>query len=424
MPYIASSYIIKSMTKQGYENIQLSLKSLSHKHVLLEELAFNNNDTVNIDTILISFDLPNLFNKKVDTITIDGLNYNFENTSSNTAPFSYELVKPVMNKHIDRLNTPGSQSQPFKNLNITDSHIRFVNKHVLFDAPFEMAFKSHKDLTLRLPHAAIDINKNNISLEKVETSFELKPDSTKSPGLWSIDNIALSKSNKSTDDTFSASGTMTLKSNLISIDGTLTIHALNNNLDFTLELTPNDIQSSTLKTLPYNFLWKGGSIKIKEHHFVLSKPTHELRVEVKRVSLGALLEALTGEKVSATGTLSGEIPLIIAKDASIQYKDATLNADGPGTISMPASTIPGSGSQINFVREILKELNFTQLSISLSEDENTPPVTLSLTGSNPKIENGRPINLNVNLTGDVITFLQQNILYFNDPKTLLRHELP
>lgn len=168
--------------------------------------------------------------------------------------------------------------------------------------------------------------------------------------------------------------------------------------------------------------WKEGRLAAENVAVQLKgdKPV-KLALEVSNVSIAELMGALTGDRVSATGAISGTLPVLVKRIGEIQLLQGELKAGGPGSITMPPDVIPGDNEQVALVRQILENLQYTSLSIttSVGEDGETG-VLMTLEGNNPKVYDGRPVKLNVNLTGDVLEFIQQNILLLTSPETLLK----
>ena len=74
------------------------------------------------------------------------------------------------------------------------------------------------------------------------------------------------------------------------------------------------------------------------------------------------------------------------------------------------------------LREILEDFGYTRLSIAMNSDKkNNLGILMSIEGSNPAVYNGRAVKLNVNLTGDVLDFIRQNIMLLTNPESILEH---
>lgn len=167
--------------------------------------------------------------------------------------------------------------------------------------------------------------------------------------------------------------------------------------------------------------WKEGNLAARGIRVTLGTAQKtNFNLEVAHVSIGALMQSLTGEKVTATGAVSGAIPVTIGKDGAVDFGQGTLTAEGPGSIVMPPEAIPGDNEQIALVRDIMKDFRYSQLAIAMDPAaEKGLSVMLTVEGSNPAVYNGRSVKLNVRLTGDVLDFIRQNIIFLTDPETLL-----
>jgi hypothetical protein len=145
-----------------------------------------------------------------------------------------------------------------------------------------------------------------------------------------------------------------------------------------------------------------------------------VNTKVQKVSIDALLQKLTGERVSATGTVSGSVPIIVKRDGSFMVGKGSLQADGEGQIQMPGDVIPGDNQQVALVRQILEDLHYKVLTAAVETNgDKGITVHLSLEGNNPDVYGGRPVKLNVNLTGDLLDFIRQNAMLITNPEKLL-----
>ena len=170
--------------------------------------------------------------------------------------------------------------------------------------------------------------------------------------------------------------------------------------------------------------WQGGTLST-QNASVSWKGDERLRatVSVRQLPLDALLKALTSGHASATGLVSGELPLVVYSDNSFSVRGASLNAASGGTIALSPDAIPGDNAQVELVTSVLGNFHYDQLSLSLESDKAKQlSMLLQLSGNNPDMYNGREVKLNVRLTGDVLSFLQQSVLPMGDPKQFLEQK--
>jgi hypothetical protein len=160
-------------------------------------------------------------------------------------------------------------------------------------------------------------------------------------------------------------------------------------------------------TLP----WQGGTISVKKLHVPYFETTPlDLSLNVKNVSLDALLSASTGSKARATGVVSGVLPVIVTRDGSFTLKNGSLKTASGGVINLSPDLIPGDIPQVALVRDALKDFRYTDFSMAIkSADDKQLSMLLSLQGNNPDVYNGRTVKLNVHLTGDVVELMTQTM---------------
>lgn len=191
-------------------------------------------------------------------------------------------------------------------------------------------------------------------------------------------------------------------------------------------LVRKDFSNITINIGSAALSWKGGELTAREVRInPTANPAAKFNVHIQHVSVDELLQALTGNRVSATGTVSGVLPVIVGADGSLSFGKGSLKTDAPGSLSMPPESVPGDNQQVDLVRQILKEFHYNGLSIAISKQQgNRVSVMISLQGNNPGMYDGRLVNLNVNLTGDVLDYIKQNVLLLTDPQSFLNQGHP
>lgn len=215
-----------------------------------------------------------------------------------------------------------------------------------------------------------------------------------------------------------SSGTVTMAGNAIEINGSLTSADKKWHSDFALKL---GTAKAGLRVKNTTIPWKKGRISIKDISlpFAGNAPI-KLNIRVEKVDLAELMSALTGNRITAQGLVSGRVPLAISRDGKITVGSGSLGAIGPGTIIMPPETIPSNDGKVNLVKDIMKNLHYEILNITAAPDEKgNLAVKMAVEGNNPDVQNGHPVKLNINLTGNLLDFLEQNIMMFSKPEKLI-----
>ncbi len=146
-----------------------------------------------------------------------------------------------------------------------------------------------------------------------------------------------------------------------------------------------------------------------------------LPLQVKQVALQPLMETLAAGKATATGNVSGALPIRLTRSGDLFIEKSTLAADAPGLLTLSPEVIPGDNPALSIARNVLSNLHYTTLALALEmQDAHALGAELKVEGSNPAVENGRPIKLTVHLSGDVLNLLRQNITLLNDPARFIQ----
>ena len=148
-----------------------------------------------------------------------------------------------------------------------------------------------------------------------------------------------------------------------------------------------------------------------------------LTLHMQDASLSGLLQGATGGRATATGLVSGNVPLTLTGEGTLVVGQGHLTAYQGGVITLSPDAIPGDNAQVALVRDIMKSFHYSTLLVSVGSDKDKKlSILLSLGGNNPDVYNGQEVKLNVQLSGDLLDLLQQSILPLADPKQLLKDE--
>src|SRR5690606_3343690 len=129
---------------------------------------------------------------------------------------------------------------------------------------------------------------------------------------------------------------------IINIDGTAQSKDGKTVIDFTAVQNLADAAQNKVTVTRAAIPWKGGTLSARNVNVPLTgdKPI-SFNLQVADLSIDELLRAMTGERVSATGTVGGSLPLTISRKGVITPGNGTLKANSTGAISMPPGLIPG-----------------------------------------------------------------------------------
>jgi hypothetical protein len=262
--------------------------------------------------------------------------------------------------------------------------------------------KDHKNIRVHnmkvtfLPAAGTDSWKGKWSTEKVEVEgIEVPPLS--GAGNWASDKeTKVDGEFKSADTSYRSS--------------------------FTLVYASDAPDHSRLQVSEAQVPWNGGLMTARNVTVPLSsKRAITIPLNVQKISLDALMQAITGKRASATGTLSGTIPITVDADGNPTIGEGMLQTTAPGTLTLAPDVIPGDNAQVTMVRDILKNFHYDAFSMKIEQGKDKKlSILLSLSGNNPDVYNGKAVKLNVQLTGDLLNLIQQSLLPLENPKNYLK----
>lgn len=166
--------------------------------------------------------------------------------------------------------------------------------------------------------------------------------------------------------------------------------------------------------------WAGG--RLRAEPFVIAPGAAERTVTLRAdgVHLGPLLNLAAVEGLDATGTVSGRLPVRIAKDA-IHLDDGVLEADAPGTLRYdpadPPSFLQGEeGSPTDLLRGALTDFRFETLRATVDGQAGGDlRVGIAIRGANPTFYDGHPVALNLKVSGALDRILRQSLDTYRIP---------
>lgn len=159
-----------------------------------------------------------------------------------------------------------------------------------------------------------------------------------------------------------------------------------------------------------------------------------LKLNVAQQPLAQLLAAFGQAPLSATGEVEGVIPVRIdLKKGEISFDDANLHSRSGGVMKLAPETLPAQGTEVGLLRDLMADFHFETLQVSVggmaslapktdSKNTDTLAIQLRLEGKNPAVYDGKPVHLNINLTGDLVSLMQQSLLPMLNPAQWMHEE--
>ncbi len=131
------------------------------------------------------------------------------------------------------------------------------------------------------------------------------------------------------------------------------------------------------------------------------------RLTIEGLSLAPLVEGFEIAALAAEGTIDADILFSFTEDGRLFIDEGRLTARGPGVLRYRAADPPpllaGQGQGVELLFTALADFRYQSLTAILHgylDQELT--VELRLSGSNPELYEGHPIELNVNLEAPIL----------------------
>ncbi len=154
----------------------------------------------------------------------------------------------------------------------------------------------------------------------------------------------------------------------------------------------------------------GGTIKSHDYSYDVAAVEGRLNLDVLNVSLDEIL-ALEDENLSSEGRLNGSVPIQINK-GKVSVSAGSIAAIEPGGFirykpSEAVRSTIADDEQMVLVMDALSNFHYHGLDTQLDySEEGVMVANIALKGSNPEVQSGREIHLNLSLQENVATLLR------------------
>lgn len=168
----------------------------------------------------------------------------------------------------------------------------------------------------------------------------------------------------------------------------------------------------------------GGEVHLPRGDFDLATGSGYLPLAVTGLQLSAVLGLMQDPALDGTGILDGSLPLrLTAMQPALEQ--GWLAARPPGGVLsyVAAANVLASVEQpaLRLTMRAIRDLRYQRLETRVDyKDDGTLALAVNLLGSNPEIEGGRPIQLNLNVTQNLLQLLQSLRLSGNIEQQLQR----
>jgi hypothetical protein len=153
----------------------------------------------------------------------------------------------------------------------------------------------------------------------------------------------------------------------------------------------------------------GGKFWLGETRIDPAAERHDLTLRIDDLDLAQALKILEVPGLSASGRLSGAIPITLIGEA-VAIKAGRLDAQEPGILRFrsanAARLLSGGGEDVDLMLRALENFHYDELSLAIEKTaQGDSQLTLSLLGKNPDVREGHPFRLNINIEGNTDSIL-------------------
>ncbi len=420
--------IVAALAQQGITQAHLTIDHVGWQGLTLADISLGDDPPLTLARATIGWQLRALLGGRVEAITLSGLNITLAEGSSG---WGLAVLEALSARQAPAAPTPiaipltqaALARLPLSELRLEEATLRVTGAAVQATLPFTLTGQSGPPARLELKSGAtsIGMGKNTLTLGGITLALTLDEAGGQWRGDWQIRDIT-SPAHAAMIPPLHARGTLTLDADTLLLTGNLSSVDESHRARFTLRHRLHDPTATTLALSKAQLPWNGGTIRLTDTSIALNGTAPiALVLTLADVPVDALLKTLTSERGTATGTVSGTLPMSITRDGRVRIGNSSLRANGPGVITLAPDLIPGDNPQVGLVRDVLKNLHYSVLDLGLTmADGKNLAVLLKVEGNNPDVERGRAVKLQVQLSGDLLDLITQNLTLIQDPESLLQ----
>lgn len=415
-----------SLESVGFQTPELKVASIGFHKLQLKDLAAGSGNALTLGQITFEYSPQTLLQQRLYSVALTGIKLN---AVKDEGAWNIQGMKapPQNDKPRELFHIPITSAQlndiPFDQLSISESEIHGQNGKARFVIPIGLTFQKDPEPKLTYAASQLSLKQGPLSIvtQAVKVEISKKVGDDKWLGNWRVEEVKVGGAPQDIPP-LTGEGSLTVNQDSIRVAGQFVSSDQAYRINFSLDYFLSEPSTSQLHLLKALLPWQGGTLSAS--NVVVSYPMTSdlsLNINVNHVSLSALMHLITGKDTTASGDITGILPIVVTKDGTIRVQNGKLSTEAPGVIAMPPGSIPGDNEQVETVRNILKNLHYKTLSMAVDESkDNKLIVLMALEGQNPDVYAGRTVKLNVRLAGDVLNFFAQNVLLLTKPETLLQ----
>lgn len=421
----ATNRIKALLERRGINVVSLQVESLGTSLVMLKEIVLGETHPLKADRIAVSYNFEGIRKGKLDSLTVQQPSLTFYRQENR---WLLGGLEPLMKEtSATKAHLPVNESafaRVPELVNVEGGQVHMEGNGFRAEIPFAAHVSKEDGLRAELTSKGVTFTKEpyTVSTGAIRLTPILNTAKKQWEGTMSADAITLTGINPPPPP-LNLTGNFTAGAEHASVNFTLkdkekTIRA---NGTLKLPIAAPDKGTLTLKSVAYP--WGGGTLSAKNVAVSLSgKKPINVALKVQDVDLAQLMSTLAQGKVSGTGNVNGVFPITYYPDGKITLAGGEAQAQGTGVLAMSPEIIPATEQkQMASVKTLLENFHYNSLKIRLSLDkEENSAIGLTIEGNNPEVFGGKPVKLNVNITGDIVPLLRQSLIPLSDARQLLK----
>lgn len=424
----AEKKLVAILVAKGFTPAQLSIDHMGLHGLVLKDVALGE-PALKLSTLTLAYQPRALLDGRIEDVEITGLSIR---AAEGDEGWSVEGVQHLLQQKSGGapaaipVTKAALAALPLSSIAVRESHLSVAGKAIQAELPLSILLQQKGAAKLKLESNAptVQFGENKVAIGRIGMDVLLDDGKPQWNGTWAVEDMVVTSEALAVPP-LNASGSATIFADSIELSGTATSKDGSYKADFSLHYSLNKPAESFALLKQLNMPFNGGRLATHNVKFILDgkKRALNFNLALSEIDVNALMQTLTSNRATGTGVVSGNVPVTISAGGKISIGKGVLKAQGPGQIALAPDVIPGDNAQVTVVRDVMKNLQYKVLALEFGMAENNQlSAKLAVEGQNPDVEGGRPIKLTINLSGDLLDLILQNVMLMTDPKSFIEQE--
>lgn len=409
----ASPLLTTQLQKQGLPVASLQIARVGWDGVTLAPLVLEMTPPLTLPEVTLGWSLADITQPTLHSLTLRGMRYALRQ------PTEPSDTRPPPTIPTDA----GFFAQiPLSEIRMEDMELSSSQKHFGFSLPFtaRLSLTPAPALIAESKQVTLRSGDNTLHITDLRLALTLEPEKPQWSGTLTARAVT-HQAEKPLFTPLTLNAPITLEPTRLHTKVTLTGEAG----DYTATLR-HRLDKGTTRIADVSLPLAGG--RVTASPFTLGKDSATpltTTVMLSGVELTPLLALLMdAADAKAEGTLDGSIPITL-RAGGFALGAGELKAREAGVLALSGDSVRALGSegQAANVAQLLGDFHYSLLMLSLEPMGDELTVRLKLEGSNPAVYDGKRVNLNVTISGDVMKSVKSSLRLLDGSGEWLKEEL-